>query len=198
MSKMYNQNIDYVSLIRKGQDDEAIDLLYKKVLPEVKTYVQRNSGSLDDAMDVFQEGIVLLYRKVLKSEAAERTENIPGYLFQICVNEWIRRAKKNQRYDLIEDDKKFDKAILSELDATSVWLNKEDVIDTAFQGLSQKCIELLTLSVFSEISQEDIMHRMDLGSVGAVKMQYKRCKKKLIENINDNPTIIKMLKGFGG
>ena len=111
MSKMYNQNVDYVSLIKTGQDEEAIDLLYKKVLPEVKIYVKRNSGSLEDAMDVFQEGIVLLYRKVLKSEAAERTENIPGYLFQICVNEWIRRAKKNQRYDLIGDDKKFDKAI---------------------------------------------------------------------------------------
>ncbi len=197
MNKMHNKNIDYVHLIKTGQDDKAIDLLYKNVLPEVKTYVKKNSGSLDDAMDVFQEGIILLYRKVLKSEAADKTENIQGYLYQICINEWIRRAKKNQRFDLIEDDKKFDQAIYTELDTASVWLNKEDVIDAAFRGLSQKCIELLTLSIFSEMSQEDIMHRMDLGSIGAVKMQYKRCKSKLIENIDDNPKIIKMLKEIG-
>lgn len=197
MSKMYSKRIDYVDLIKKGQDDAAIDLLYKNVLPEVKRYVKKNSGTVHDAVDIFQEGIVLLYRKVLKSEVADKTENIPGYLFQICVNEWIRRAKKNQRFDLIEDDHKFDKAIYNELDTTSVWLNKEDIIDTAFQGLSQKCIELLTLSIFSEMSQEDIMHRMDLGSVGAVKMQYRRCKNKLIKNIDDNPKIIKMLKEIG-
>ncbi len=45
-------------------DLSILKKIYKESLPEVIKYVKRNSGNIDDAKDVFQEGIMVIFRKV--------------------------------------------------------------------------------------------------------------------------------------
>lgn len=76
--------------------NEALKHLYDQNFPGIKGHVLGNSGSGDDAKDVFQEGIIALFHNVVdgkfKGESAVNT-----YLISICKNLWFRRLRKKSK-----------------------------------------------------------------------------------------------------
>ena len=70
---------------------------------------------------------------------------------------------------------------------------EENLIKSLFNDLGDKCIELLNYTIYNNLLLEDIAIRMGLASVGAVKMQLKRCKDKLYKELEEKPEIIDLL-----
>jgi len=54
---------EFVAAIRRS-DDRALAQLYRLHLPMVTHFVLQNSGSEDEAKDVYQEGVMVFYEKV--------------------------------------------------------------------------------------------------------------------------------------
>ena len=54
-----------IKQLRKG-NPKAISLLYE-YFPIVKNYILKNSGLVSDAEDVFQESLIILYKKILNN-----------------------------------------------------------------------------------------------------------------------------------
>jgi hypothetical protein len=57
-------NREYLRGIKEN-DLPILKKIYNESLPGVVKYVRRNSGTLDDAKDIFQEGILIIYKKVM-------------------------------------------------------------------------------------------------------------------------------------
>lgn len=181
------------SLIREGKDREAVPLLYKKVFPQVKRYILHNSGKKEDAMDIFQDALMLFYRQIIQN-TYNPTYKVYGYVYKLCIHSWINKAKKDSRIKFTEQIE--DNVIEEEFMFPDVFAGNpdENIIRKLFSPIGEKCIELLTYTIYSHLLMEDIMIRMELSSVSAVKMQSKRCKEKLIKEIERNPTIIDQLR----
>ncbi len=182
------------SLIKEGKDREVLSLLYKEVFPQVKKYIVRHNGNREDAYDVFQDAIVYFYKQVMKNEL-NPTYKIFGYLYRLSLNRWINKLKKDKRFTLSEDMHAFDsQEHLPALELINT--PQENLLVTLFSGIGDKCVELLTYTIYYNLLLEDIVLRMGFSSVDAVKMRHMRCKEKLVQEIKNNPSLINRLKGL--
>lgn len=73
-------------------DPGTLKKLYALHFPTVKQYVQRNSGTVEDAWDVFQDAITVLWLKAKDGTLQQDTE--PGaFLFRVSKNKWLDRVR---------------------------------------------------------------------------------------------------------
>ncbi|MGN6646129.1 MAG: RNA polymerase sigma factor [Cytophaga sp.] len=182
-----------VSLIKSGKDREVVPVLYKKVYPLVEYYIVRNSGTKDDASDVFQDTLLLFYKQIMQDSFDEKYK-VFGYLYKISLYKWMNKAKKNNRIKFVDGIENLDYLMVHETTNETIPNPDENIIRKLFSPIGEKCIELMTYTTYSSLLLEDIMLRMELNSVAAVKMQLKRCKEKLLKQIEENPSLINQLK----
>lgn len=187
---------DIPELIRKGRDKEAIENLYKHLLPNVTKYIRSNNGSSEEAMDIFQDVILAFYEKVMNKNW-DPTHTVYGYLYKMCIWRWINkvnRDKPNLKKDISEMD--------LYIEAPDYWFSEtaskeeETILYTMFSTIGDKCLELLTYTIYKDLQMEDIQVRMNFASNTAARMQHQRCKEKLMNEIKKQPNLLAKLKGL--
>jgi RNA polymerase sigma factor (sigma-70 family) len=77
-------------------DRKAIETIYKQHYNMVQSLVLNNSGYPDDARDVFQEAMIVLYEKV-RSGSFELNCQLKTYLYSVCRRLWLKRLNQMQR-----------------------------------------------------------------------------------------------------
>ena len=87
-------NKEYLSGI-VNNDFSLLQRIYEQSLPEVIRYVKKNSGTLDDAKDVFQEGIMVIFKKV-KEDRLVLTTSFHAFLFMVCKRIWLNANIETQ------------------------------------------------------------------------------------------------------
>jgi RNA polymerase sigma factor (sigma-70 family) len=93
---------EFVTAIRRG-DDRALAQLYRLHLPMVSHFVLQNSGSEDEAKDVYQEGVMVFYEKV-RDGSLELSCQIKTYLYAVCRRLWLKRLAEKSRFGGSLDD----------------------------------------------------------------------------------------------
>ena len=188
------KEVDIPDLIKNGHYREVIPLLYKKVFPFVKKYVKKNGGAEEDSFDSFQDALLEFYVQVTNS-TYDRKYKVYGYLFKSSIHKWINKVKRDRKFVLKDTLADYEEHPDNSIEFEFLGKN-ENLLKTLFSAIGDKCIELLTFTIYYNLMIEDIQLRMNFSSVSAVKMQQQRCKQKLMKEIEDNPEIIKILKGY--
>lgn len=93
---------EFVAAIRRD-DDRALAQLYRLYLPMVSHFVLQNSGSEDEAKDVYQEGVMVFYEKV-RDGSLELSCQIKTYLYAVCRRLWLKRLVEKGRFGVRLDD----------------------------------------------------------------------------------------------
>lgn len=182
-------------LIRQGNDKEVLNHLYKKVLPLVKRYILNNNGNNEDAHDIFHDVLMLFYEQVVRWEFDEKYKAF-GYIYRICMFRWINKCKKDKNIQLSEELPEIAEEQIVDRSYDPVSGEERNMIKELFSNIGEKCVELLTYTIYSNMLMEDIMVRMGMNSVDATRMQQMRCKKKLMKEIEKNPKLINKLRGL--
>jgi RNA polymerase sigma factor (sigma-70 family) len=181
------------SLIQQGKAKEAVSDLYKYVFPNVKKYILANNGSKDDALDAFQEALMRLYTLVMENRFNSEKYKVYGFVYRISIYHWIDKLRKDKRMIFQEEMKEYG---IEEPLETAVKPEEENYIRSLFSSIGEKCIELLTCTVFYDMLMEDVAIRMGFASVAAARMQQQRCKQKLMEEMARNPHLLDKIKGI--
>ena len=77
-------------------DRKAIETIYKLNYNMVQTLILSNNGTPDDARDIFQEAMIVLYEKV-KTGSFELNCLIKTYLYSVSRRLWLKRLSQLQR-----------------------------------------------------------------------------------------------------
>ncbi|MBC6991561.1 MULTISPECIES: RNA polymerase sigma factor [Hymenobacter] len=93
---------EFVAAIRRG-DDRALAQLYRLHLPMISHFVLQNSGSEDEAKDVYQEGVMVFYEKI-REGTLELSCQIKTYLYAVCRRLWLKRLAEKTRFGGSLDD----------------------------------------------------------------------------------------------
>ncbi|MEM1319169.1 MAG: sigma-70 family RNA polymerase sigma factor [Bacteroidota bacterium] len=164
-------------------DFATLQKIYKESLPEVAKYVKKNSGSFEDAKDVFQEGIMVIYRKI-KADALTLTTSFHVYLFSVCKKIWLkklsRKSGKSVPLDFVGDF-----ASEENLDADITKARKWALFNKHLQQLAEECRKVLKL-FFNGRSSKEIAEEMDYTEEYAKRKKYK-CKIGLTKLIKEDP-----------
>jgi len=150
----------------------------------IVSYVKKNSGTTDDAHDLFQDAVIVFHRNVVKEEF-ELTSSISTYLFGICRRMWYNKlkAKNKMAIDTFEmEDNEQIESFEYEL-PLSQDVELIDRIDKALEDLGEPCKSLLQMFYFKKLSQEQIKEELDYNSSQVVRQQKYRCLKRIREKL---------------
>ncbi|MEA3494684.1 MAG: hypothetical protein U9R42_01470, partial [Bacteroidota bacterium] len=71
----------------RNKDNEVIRYVHDKSFNSVKMYVKMQNGSEDDAVEVFQQGMIAVFIRIRKGDLKiEDGKLFNDYLFIICRN----------------------------------------------------------------------------------------------------------------
>ena len=163
--------------IRCG-DESALAALYAAHRRPIAALVMRNNGTHDDAEDVLQDALIVLWERV-RSGRYEHTAALGTFLFGTARNLWLRRlarARREPPTDLRED------AIAGDdPDPLASVMDDERIgtVQKALDAIGDPCRTLLVLYYWEDASMEEIAHRMGFANAATAKSKKYQCKEQL-------------------
>jgi len=178
-----NDDAKIIDLMKKG-DEESLIFLYQQNKKAITSLVMRNNGSEDDADDVLQESVIVLWERV-KSGRFEYSAKLSTFLFAVAKNIWSRKRMRKLREPATEfDHDSFESTDRSQLDDL-IQTERSRVIADAMEKLGDPCKTLLIFYYWDELSQEDIAMQMGFANAATVKSKKYTCKKMLEKILNE-------------
>jgi RNA polymerase sigma factor (sigma-70 family) len=167
-----------------NNDSVIIQSIYKKFVPKVVSYIRNNSGDNDQAQDVIQEIMILLFNQA-KAKKLQLTCPFDAYFFLLCKRKWLNEIKKSSNKGVTLDEDKTSNYKLTEemVLETEVFDEKQQLFDTMFQKLGDKCQELLKLS-FAIKSMEEVAEKLNV-TYGYVRKKKSLCVGQLTQWIQE-------------
>lgn len=175
--------------IALGKDDKAIASLYDLSFRKIRDFIRKNSGSQEDAEDMFQDAILALF-KMIKSGKYNTAYELEGFLYSVARNLWINKAKREQRkLPLLEGMEWASPDTLSILSK-----ERENIVNETFGKIGDRCKQLLTLVIYFDHSMKELCEKMGFPNENAAKTQHYKCKQRLIELMGHNQEFKNLLK----
>ena len=168
-----------------NNDSAIIQSIYKKFVPKVVSFIRNNSGDEDQAQDVIQEVMILLFNQA-KANKLQLTCPFDAYFFLLCKRKWLNELKKvSNKGVTIDDDVTSTKEPTEELLAqTEVFEEKQQLFDLMFQKLGDKCQEVLKLS-FTLKSMEEVAEKLQV-TYGYARKKKSLCTGQLTQWIQEH------------
>ena len=162
---------------QKVLNNIGIDSKLKK---QIQAAVMKNSGNSEDALDCYQNGILLLESQL--REGKYRGGAIKGYFYQLCFNLWRNELKHSKTYSLesesYNDPQTYD-------DPLTLLESKQssELLSRLYDLLGESCRKILNLKYFigNQLSMDEIAEKMGLKSAQNASNALSKCRKKLWE-----------------
>lgn len=159
-------------------DDRALLSLYNANWKVIVSYVVRNSGTTDDAKDLLQEALVILWERV-RSGRFEQSARVGTFMYATVRNMWLRRLARRRREaggtpaetQAVSDTPSPLEELMESEEASLV----RDALDK----LGDPCRRLLLLYYWEELPMEQIAAAMGFANADTAKSKKYQCKKSL-------------------
>lgn len=179
--------------IRHGNDDKALSQLYDKPLKKIRQYVLKNNGNLDDANDIFQDAVIILFKQV-HSNKYDENHDITGFLYSVARNLWISKVKREKRIVLKEMGEESNLSDHNNSLADLIGREKSEALRKVFEQLNENCRKLLHYAIYEKLSMKEISVKMGFSNENVAKSNHYRCKSYLAALVKENETIYNLLK----
>jgi len=169
----------------KNRDNKILKIIYKEHFSLVKSFIVKNSGTIDDARDVFQEAIIVIYRYTKKDDFKINC-SFETFLYSICRTIWLNNLRnKKIRTDKLDDIREY--ITFSASDNEQIEESAEyKLYQKHFQKLGDECKKLLQL-FYDKVPYKEIAKQMKYSSIGLVKKKKFKCKEFLLKSIREDP-----------
>jgi RNA polymerase sigma factor (sigma-70 family) len=168
-------------LLLKGlahNDSKATETIYKENFNMVLAFILNNSGSYEEAKDIFQEAMITLYEKA-KSDSFVLTCQIKTYVYSVCRRLWLKRLQQIgkttsgiENYEetvIVEDD-------LEMHERRNIEFN---MMDRALNSLGEPCKSLLEAYYIRKKGMSEIALLFGYTNADNAKNQKYKCLMRL-------------------
>ena len=169
----------------QNEDEAALTYLYKHHYPMILHFVQNNSGTDDEAKDIYQEAVIIFYEKV-REGSLELNCQIKTYLYSVSRRLWLKRlALKNRFAGVISESDSFADIEEDVIQAEEKEFRFEKMAE-ALSLLGEPCKTLLEDFYIQDLSMQLITEKFGYTNSDNTKNQKYKCLmrlKKLFFNI---------------
>lgn len=169
---------DLVDGLRNG-DNGVIARIYSMYFSGIRRWISKNSGSTDDARDIFQEGLLAMYNKS-KRHGLTLNEPFGAYLFRSCKWLWLKELRKRRREQATIRQSRvlMDKELVGDEQA-ELDRQREQFLQQCFDQLGTLCQQVLKLS-WQGLNLKIISHQLG-KSYGYLRRKRPECIAQLVE-----------------
>lgn len=179
----------------KKRDSGIIRYVYKEYYPTIKFLITTNSGTETDAEDVFQDALVVLFKKIAREDLI-LTSSFKTFLYSICRNLWLQRLDRrvfSNEFLEMEDLSELQENLY--LDQPEEEHDKYKLFQQHFLRLSEDCQKILQLFL-GKTSLKEIAEIMGFKTEKYAKTRKFMCKEKLKNSIINDPNFKKYLTDY--
>ncbi len=175
-------------------DNLILQHVYKNFFYKINFFIKKNSGDDEDSNDVFQEAIIIIYRK-LKANDLVLDCSFETYLYSVCRFLWLKQLEKRKtEREKIQDNHDFNDDIYDNSFETTVDMNeKYKLYQKHFKNLGKDCQKILQL-FFDKVSLRQIAQMMGYQSEKYAKKRKYKCKEYLVKSIKQDIEYKKILE----
>ncbi len=172
-------------LVKK--DHKTLHTLYEQYFPIICKMVLQNSGSEEEAKDLFQEALMVLYDKSREKNFI-LTARLQTYLYAICKRLWLKQLQqrrnnfifpKNFREETIPD-------IEEDLEDHEEKERQFEKMNKALDQLGSPCKELLEDFYIRQSSMQQLVEKYGYTNTDNAKTQKYKCLQRLKKFFFDN------------
>jgi len=161
----------------RNDDDRALSELYKIHYPMVAHFILSNSGTQDEAKDIFQETVLIFYEKI-KDGSLTLTCQIKTYLYSVCRRLWLKKLAEKNRFSGVIDSENFI-SLETEAELPEETEEKYAVMERAMNMLGEPCRTLLEDFYIKASSMQDITEKFGYTNADNAKNQKYKCLMRL-------------------
>ncbi|MDQ8051460.1 MAG: sigma-70 family RNA polymerase sigma factor [Pedobacter sp.] len=161
-----------------NNSEEVLNKLYAGYYPMVLQFILNNNGDEDDAKDVYQEAIIVLYNKI-KTGNFELSSKLKTYLYSVSRRIWLKKlAHLSKRTNNIAD---FEDVLMVEEDVEKH--EERDMqftqMKTALERLGEPCKTIIQDFYIQNLSMQEICEKFGYTNTDNAKTQKYKCLQRL-------------------
>lgn len=172
---------EHEQILLKGlarNEKAAVEQIYRDQFAVIQSFILNNNGTVDDARDVFQEALVVLYEKS-KDPSFSLHCQIRTYLYSICRRLWLKRLQQMSKY--ASQVESMEETIPVEEDLEEHEKKNADfqLMEMAMSKIGEPCKSLLDAYYLQKKSMQDIAAEFGYTNADNAKTQKYKCLMRL-------------------
>lgn len=157
--------------------------IYDRFAGKIKGYILQNSGSEDDAADIFQESLIDIYQQA-QHKNLQLTCPFEPFLLLICKRKWLNELKKRGRQGVTKDPEdvyNLGEDVFALAEQVKLQEDKASLFTEMFKKLGDRCREIIS-KCLGDQAQEEVA--TELGVTYAyLRKKKSECTAELIKMI---------------
>jgi len=159
-------------------DKKAVEAIYRDNYNMVQSLVINNNGSADDAKDVFQEAMIVLYENV-RSGTFELNCQIKTYVYSVARRLWLKRLQQLSRYSPPVESLEQVVPVEDEIEEHEKRNSEFEMMDKAISSLGEPCKSLLEAYYLQKQNMQVIAANFGYTNADNAKNQKYKCLMRL-------------------
>lgn len=183
--RIYNTDEQLLQGFKENDDRAWHSMLNDRDLRKmIFSLVIKNSGNEEDALDVLQDALIVLYQKI-QLGTFELNVKLTTYIYGVARNIWYKKLRDEGRIIINTKDDypeiaETDDELLPNKKELSGALNR---LSNAMEDISEQCRKLLLL-FYSGNRMTNIADELGYKNEDSAKNNKSKCMKKLKESYN--------------
>lgn len=165
-------------------DRQGIDEIYRRFSGKIKAYVINNSGSADDAADIFQETLIDLYQQA-RYKNLKLSCPFEPFLLLLCKRKWLNELKKRSVIPVTKGDDNLlvhvGQDVVAEAEQVEQQQKQSELYLQAMEELGERCRQIIR-ETLSGGPQEEIAAKLNV-SYGYLRKKKSECMAALVKLI---------------
>lgn len=158
-------------------EKKAVETIYRENYNMVQGLIINNNGSADDAKDIFQEAMIVLYEKA-RSGSFELNCQIKTYVYSVCRRLWLKRLQQANRFTEIGDSEPV-VPVEDDIEDHTKRNAEFEMMDKAIGGLGEPCKSLLEAYYLQKKNMQEIASSFGYTNAENAKNQKYKCLMRL-------------------
>lgn len=163
--------------IANGSTDE-LEYLYASYFPMIFQLVIKNNGNEDDAKDIFQEAVIVLYDRINNGDFV-LSSKLKTFLYSVCRRLWLKRLSKNVRVSF--NVQEHEEIVAVEDDLLEYQLKEEQflLMEQSLHLLGEPCQTIISDFYLRNLSMQEICEKFGYTNADNAKTQKYKCLQRL-------------------
>ena len=160
------------------EEKSAIERIYRDNYQMIQSLVLNNNGNPDDAADIFQEAMIVLFEKS-KSAEFELNCQLKTYLYSVCRRLWLKKLQQQQRFGRQTDDLEQVVPVEEDLEQHEKRQMDFSIMENAMNKIGEPCKSLLEAYYIQKKPMQQIATEFRYTNADNAKTQKYKCLVRL-------------------